>query len=202
MSYSTSLYDKINFFIQQQTSVVLVGIRTVSKNFEKNFLTFLGLGTNVVKVSSVNSELLFQWDTLVTLPPITVSIIEVKTPKLTNTTNLYKVSADTFQLPEGVILLGILHRVNHKTLQHLIIPVLNANNVSCIIGENMPIASMHPVRRCEKVQDVSWSRLRCDTSKLLPHILQNTSLHLEPDIEGLASSISDVDIPQEARTKL
>ena len=36
----------------------------VSKNFEKSFLTFLGLGTNVVKVSSVNSELLFQWDTL------------------------------------------------------------------------------------------------------------------------------------------
>ena len=30
----------------------------------KKFLTFLGLGTNVVKVSSVNSELLFQWDTL------------------------------------------------------------------------------------------------------------------------------------------
>ena len=41
------------------------GIRMVSKNFEKNFLTFLGLGTNVVKVSSVNSELLFQLDTLV-----------------------------------------------------------------------------------------------------------------------------------------
>ena len=33
----------------------------ISKKF---FLTFLGLGTNVVKVSSVNSELLFQWDTL------------------------------------------------------------------------------------------------------------------------------------------
>ena len=36
----------------------------VSENFEKFFWTFLGLGTNVVKVSSVNSELLFQWDTL------------------------------------------------------------------------------------------------------------------------------------------
>ena len=37
----------------------------VSKNFEKIYVTFLGLGTNVVKVISVNSELLFQWDTLV-----------------------------------------------------------------------------------------------------------------------------------------
>ena len=34
------------------------------RKFQKIFLTFLGLGTNVVKVSSVNSELLFQWDTL------------------------------------------------------------------------------------------------------------------------------------------
>ena len=32
---------------------------------KKIFLTFLGLGTNVVKVSSVNSEILFQWDTLI-----------------------------------------------------------------------------------------------------------------------------------------
>ena len=44
-----------------------VGIRMVSENFEKFFLTFLGLGTNVVKVSSVNSELLLQLDTLVCL---------------------------------------------------------------------------------------------------------------------------------------
>ena len=43
----------------------------VSKNFEKIVLTFLGLGTNVVKVSSVNSELLFQWDTLTRTHPTT-----------------------------------------------------------------------------------------------------------------------------------
>ena len=64
MSYGTSLYDKINFFYIVANFNGLGGIRMVSENFEKNFLTFLGLGTNVVKVSSVNSELLFQWDTL------------------------------------------------------------------------------------------------------------------------------------------
>ena len=31
----------------------------------------------------------------ITLPPVSVSIIEVKTPKLTNTTNLYKMDAVT-----------------------------------------------------------------------------------------------------------
>ena len=38
--------------------------------------------------------------------------------------------------------------------------------------------------------------------KLLPKILQNTSLQLEPDTKALATSIPDADIPKEARTKL
>ena len=138
----------------------------------------------------------------VTLPPMPVSIIEVKTPKLSNTINLYKMNADTFQLPQGFILLDILHRVDHKTPQHLNIPVLYANIVSCSIGKNMPTASMYPLGKCEEVQEVSWSRLQCDTSKLLPQILQNTRLQQEPDTTGLASSIPDVDIPDDARTKL
>ena len=40
----------------------------------------------------------------VTLPSMSVSNIEVKTPKIPNTTNLYELNADTFQLPEGIIL--------------------------------------------------------------------------------------------------
>ena len=117
----------------------------------------------------------------VALPSVSVSIIEVKTPKLTNTTNLYKMNADTLQPPEGIILLDVLHRVDHKTLQHLNIPVLNTNNVPCSIGKNMPIVSLHSAGKCEEVQEVSWSSLHCDTSKLLPQILQNTSIQLEPD---------------------
>ena len=133
---------------------------------------------------------------------MSVSIIEVKTPKISNTTNLYEVSADTFQLPEGVILLDMVHRVDHKTPQHLNITVLNANKVPCSIGRNMHIASMHPAGKCEGTQEISWSRLQCDPSMLLPHLPQNTSLQLEPDTKSLASSIPDVDIPKEARTKL
>ena len=87
----------------------------------------------------------------VTLPPMSVSIIKVKIPKLTNTTDLYKVNADTFQLPESIILLDILHRVDHKTLQHLNVPVLNANIVSCSIGKNMQgkktLLSLTPCRK-------------------------------------------------------
>ena len=84
----------------------------------------------------------------VTLPPVSVSIVEVKTPKLTNTTNLYKMNAETFKLPKGIILLDVLHRVDHKTQQHLNIPVLNTNNVPCSIGKNTPYCACAP---CEKL---------------------------------------------------
>ena len=135
------------------------------------------------------------------LPPVSVSIIEVKTPKLTNTTNLYIMNSVTFQLPEGIILLDVLNKVDHKTLQHLNIPVLNSNNVSCI-GNNTPIVSMHPVGRCEEVQEVSWNSLQCNTPRILPQIPHKTRLQLEPNYKSLARSIPDVEFPEEARTKL
>ena len=145
-------------------------------------------------VSQALGYLIIKTKGRVTLQPGSISIIEVKTPKLTDTTNLYEMNADTFQLPEGVILLDALHRVNHKTLQHLNIPVLNTNNIPCSIGKNMPIASMHPTGKCEEVQEVSGGSLWCDTSKLVPQILQNTSLQLESHTESLDSSIPHVDI--------
>ena len=128
----------------------------------------------------------------VTLPPVSVSIIEVKTPKWTITTNLYEINADTFQLPEGIILLDVLHRVDHKTPQHLNIPVLNTNNVPWSIGKNTPFTTIHPVGKCEEAKEVSWNNFQCDTSKVLPQILQNTSLQLETDSNGIASSNPDV----------
>ena len=55
--------------------------------------------------------------------------------------------------------MDVLHRADHETPQHLNIPVLNTNNVPCNIGKNMPTALMHPVGKCEEVQEVSWRSL-------------------------------------------
>ena len=87
----------------------------------------------------------------VTLPPMSLSIIEVKTPKIPNTTILYELNADTFQLPKCVILLNISHRVDHKTPQHLNIPILNAKNVPCSIGKKQ---AMCPMEKCDEAQEV------------------------------------------------
>ena len=167
----------------------------------KHYITINGQ-VMVQLVSQALDYLIIKMKGRVTLPPLSVPIIEVKTPKLTNTTNLYKMNADTFQLPEGIILLDVLHRVDHKPPQHLNILALNTNNVPCSIGINMPFVTIHPAGKCEEVQEVSWNSFWCDTPKLLPQILQNTSLQLEPDTNSIASSIPDVDFPKEARTKL
>ena len=172
--------------------------------------SYLTMGKHYITINGqvIAQSLLQAWDHLIiktksriTLPPVSVSIIEVKTPKLTNTSNLYKMNADIFQLPEGIILQDALCRVDHKTPQHPNVLVLNTNNVPCSIGKNMPIVSMHPAGKYEEVQEFRWSSLWYDTSKLLPQIAQNTSLQLAPDTKGLASSIPDADIPEEARTK-
>ena len=58
------------------------------------------------------------------------------------------------------------------------------------------------VRRCEEVQEVSWIKLQGNAAKLLPEMPNNTNLQLEPYTTHSSRSISDVDIPDEARDKL
>ena len=131
-------------------------------------------------LQSTNSPKLKNKDKI-TVPLMSISIVEIKMPTLQNTTNLYELNLDTFQLPKGVIPLDVLHRIDHKTLQNLSIPILNTNNSFCSIPKNSPIATLAPAGKCEEVQEVSWSRLQYDTAKLLPKIPKNTNLQLEAD---------------------
>ena len=64
----------------------------------KHFITINGQVT-VQLVSQALDYPIIKIKGRVTLPPVSISIIEVKTPKLTNTTDLYEMNADTFQLP-------------------------------------------------------------------------------------------------------
>ena len=64
----------------------------------------------------------------IALPTMSISVISVKMPPNCNNNDVYKLYFNTFQLPEVVIPLDILHKVNHKTPQYLDIPILNKNN--------------------------------------------------------------------------
>ena len=136
------------------------------------------------------------------LPPMSISIVGIKMPTLQNTNNVYELNFETFQLLKGVITLNVLHRIDHKTPQSLSVSILNANNSFCSILKNSPIAMLALTGKCEGVQKVSWSRLQCDTAKLLPKIPPNTNLQLEPNTNPLSRSIPDADIPQEAKNRI
>ena len=65
----------------------------------------------------------------VILKPNSIPVIAVKTPKIPNTNILCGVDSK-FQLPEGIILLDILHREDHKTLRELNVHILNTSSNS------------------------------------------------------------------------
>ena len=138
----------------------------------------------------------------ITLPPMSISIVGIKTPTLQNTYNLYELNFDIFQLPEGVIPLDVLHRINHKTPQSLNVPIFNTYNSFCSITKNSPIATPALTGKFKEVQEVRWSRLQYDTTKFLPKIPTNTNLQLEPNTNPLLTSIPDADSPKETRDKL
>ena len=60
----------------------------------------------------------------ITLLLMSVSLISVKILPLCNTNDMYELNLNTFQLPESIIPLDILHKINHKTPQYLNIPIL------------------------------------------------------------------------------
>ena len=69
----------------------------------------------------------------VSLPPLSVSVVEIKIPTVPNTNNLYELNFETFQLPEGVIPLDVLHRMDHKAPKTLNTPIMNTTNTTCCL---------------------------------------------------------------------
>ena len=64
-----------------------------------------------------------------------ISVITVKTPKILDTEALYEVNCK-FPLPEEIIPLKVLHRVDHKIPRELNIRVLNTGNNPISLGKN------------------------------------------------------------------
>ena len=91
------------------------------------------------------------------LLPSSISVIEVRTPEIPDSSNIYELHFSTFQLPEGVVSLDMLHCIDHKMARILKVPILNTNNIISSLGKNSPIATLVPAEKCEQFQDVKWS---------------------------------------------
>ena len=99
--------------------------------------------------------------------------------------------------------MDVLHRIDHKILRNLYIPILNTNNTICSLTKNSPIARLVLAGKCEQIQEIRWTTLKDNaTTKLLPKIPDNTNYQLEPDTNSSLKSIPDAEIPDETRDKL
>ena len=84
---------------------------------------------------------------------MSISVISVKMPPLCNTNDVYKLNFNTFLLPEGIIPLDILHKVNHKNTTIFEHPYTQVqyNNSFCSISRCSPLATLALAGKCEEI---------------------------------------------------
>ena len=83
-------------------------------------------------------------------------------PKVPDVYNLYELNFDSFHLPEGVIPLDIIHRIDYKISKNLTIPILNTNSTICSLNKNSPIGTLILAGKCK--QEIRWTTLQDNTT--------------------------------------
>ena len=117
---------------------------------------------------------------------------------------------NTFELPEVIIPLDVMHHMEHKMPRTLKVPILNTNNTISSLAKNSPIATLVPAGKCEQIQEIKWSEVTQEPKtidllkkpQLLPEIPGTTNLQLEPGTPNVSKSIPDADIPAIVRQQL
>ena len=114
----------------------------------------------------------------------------------------------SFQLPEGVTHLDMMHHMDHKMPKTLKVPILNTNKTFSSLGKNSPVTML--------VQQGSVCKSkRSNGQKLLKNQIYSRNLSychryltqltyniLEPDTPNVSKSIPDTDILEIARKRL
>ena len=80
-----------------------------------------------------------------------ITWISVKTPRNIQANNLLKINLDR-QLPKGIIPLDVLHNIEHKQPQEMLIPLLNVMNTVIKLPKNTILGSVNKVDNVDNVQ--------------------------------------------------
>ena len=80
-----------------------------------------------------------------------ITLISIKTPRNIQANNLLKISLDR-QLPKGLIPLDVLHNIEHKQPQEMLIPLLNVMNSVVKLPQNTILGFITKVDNMENVQ--------------------------------------------------
>ena len=88
-----------------------------------------------------------------------------------NTNSIFKISLDR-QLPTGMIPLDVLHNINNKQPQELIIPLLNVANMDIKPPKNTVLGSLTRVSNIDSIQNVSYKKMQSTSDKACEKTLQ------------------------------
>ena len=85
--------------------------------------------------------------------------ITVKTPQNLNNNSLYEINLDR-KLPAGLILLDVIHNLNHKQPGELVIPLLHVGHTDVKLLKNTILGSFNQINNVYSIHEVSWEKIQ------------------------------------------
>ena len=128
---------------------------------------------------------------------------------------MYEINLDR-NLPTGIIPLNVIHNLNHKQPDELVIPLLNVGHIDIKLPINTILYSINQIDNLESVHAVSWEKIQdakneavstaaqdTQTQMLLPTFPKRSNFQIHAnDNSKPAITLQDADIPQNIRDKL
>ena len=145
-----------------------------------------------------------------TLQGRSITWISVKTPRNIQVNNLLKINLDR-QLPKGLIPLDVLHNIEHKQPQEMLIPSLNVMNLVVKLPKNNILGSITKVDNVENVQStysLKHHNVKADakahpSKPLLPAFPDHSSFTTHAhDSDKSPIQLQDANTPLEIKCKL
>ena len=139
-----------------------------------------------------------------------ITWISIKTPRNIQVNSLLEISLDR-QLPKGLIPLNILHNIQHKQPQEMLIPLLNIMNSVVKLPKNTILGSITKVDNAENVQNIYslkhhnvMGNVKTQPSKPLLPVFPNCSSFTTHAHDSNKSPIQlqDANVPLEIQCKL
>ena len=149
------------------------------------------------------------------IPCRSITCITVKTLQNLNNNSLYKINLDR-KLPTGLILLDVIHNLNHKQPGELVIQLLNVGHTNVKLLKNTILGSFNQINYVYCIHEVYWEKIQDtkkedtstatwepQTQKLLPTFPKHSNFQIHANNNSKpAITLQDADIPQDARDQL
>ena len=137
----------------------------------------------------------------------------VKTPRNIQVSSLFEITLDR-QLPKGPIPLDVLHNIQHKKPQEMLVPLLNTINSVVKLQKKTVLGSITKVDKAEYVQNIcspqsdndkahDRSQPPLEAKPLLPVFLDSSSFQTHAQNSNKSPiQLQDANVPLEIQHKL